>query len=172
MSVWRRLRAAVHVLRRTRNPAGRAEGVNVVGRIEGTRVKDRYIVVSAHYDHIGVRNGQVANGADDNASGTAALFARECFLEPSSANSLILPRSTARVGLRGARASAAYQVDVAALAIDLNMDMIGRDPNDLLYVVGTHTQPFLKPFIGRIAAKAPVILVIGHDDPAQKGIED
>ena len=72
-------------------------------------------------------------------------------------------------GLRGARAFvAAPPVDAASLAINLNMDMIGRDPNDLLYVVGTHTQPFLKPFIERIAAKAPVMLVMGHDDPAQK----
>jgi Zn-dependent M28 family amino/carboxypeptidase len=56
-------------------------------------------------------------------------------------------------------------VDLTAIAINLNMDMIGRDPDNLLYVVGTHTQPYLKPFIERIAAKAPVKLVMGHDDP-------
>jgi hypothetical protein len=151
------------------------KGVNVIGRIEGTRFKDRYIVISAHYDHIGVRSGQVANGADDNASGTAALFAlAKYFSAHRPANSLIFAAFDGEEsGLRGARAFvAAPPVEAAALAIDLNMDMIGRDPNDLLYVVGTHTQPFLKPFIGHIAAKAPVILVMGHDDPAQKGIED
>jgi len=48
------------------------------------------------------------------------------------------------------------------------MDMIGRDPKDLLYVVGTRQQTFLKPMIERIAAKAPVTLVMGHDDPTEK----
>jgi len=151
------------------------KGVNVIGRIEGTRSRDRYIVISAHYDHIGVRNGEVANGADDNASGTAALFAlAKYFTAHRPANSLIFAAFDGEEsGLRGARAFvAAPPVDIAAIAIDLNMDMIGRDPNNLLYVVGTYTQPFLKPFIGHVQAKAPVILVMGHDDPTQKGIED
>jgi Zn-dependent M28 family amino/carboxypeptidase len=156
-------------------PQAERKGANVIGRIEGTRSRDRYIVISAHYDHIGVRNGEVANGADDNASGTAALFAlAKYFTANRPANSLIFAAFDAEEsGLRGARAFvAAPPVNIAALAINLNMDMIGRDPNDLLYVVGTHTQPFLKPLIGRIQAKAPVILVMGHDDPTQKGIED
>src|SRR6185503_14518909 len=151
------------------------KGVNVIGRIEGTRNRDRYIVVTAHYDHIGVRNGQVANGADDNASGTAALFALgKYFSTHRPANSLILAAFDGEEsGLRGARAFVASPpVPADSLTVNLNMDMIGRDHNDLLYVVGTTSQPFLKPFIGRIAAKAPVILVMGHDDPAQKGIED
>ena len=50
-------------------------GANVVGRIAGRRQPARHIVVSAHYDHVGVQGGRVFNGADDNASGTAALFA-------------------------------------------------------------------------------------------------
>lgn len=146
------------------------QGVNVVGRIDGTRNPKRYIVISAHYDHIGSRGGQVANGADDNASGTAALFAlAKYFSAHKPANSLIFAAFDGEEsGLRGARAFVAKPpVDAASIAIDLNMDMIGRDPNNLLYVVGTSTQPFLKPFIERIAAKAPVKLVMGHDDPAQ-----
>src|SRR5215470_3924156 len=49
--------------------SAKRHGVNVIGRIVGTRRPDRYIVISAHYDHLGVRNGQVFYGADDNASG-------------------------------------------------------------------------------------------------------
>ena len=76
-------------------------------------------------------------------------------------------------GLRGARAFVAKPpVDVSALLINLNMDMIGRDPNNLLYVVGTYTQPALKPVIERVAASAPVKLTIGHDDPTKKDVED
>ena len=49
-------------------------GANVVGYIPGRSAASRYLVVSAHYDHVGVRNGEIFNGADDNASGTAALI--------------------------------------------------------------------------------------------------
>ena len=50
-------------------------GVNVLGMVQGTERAERWIVVTAHYDHLGVRNGEIFNGADDNASGTAALLA-------------------------------------------------------------------------------------------------
>lgn len=49
-------------------------GVNLVGRIAGRTDPSRAIVITAHYDHVGVRNGEVYNGADDDASGTAALL--------------------------------------------------------------------------------------------------
>jgi len=157
--------------------AGRAgqqterKGTNVVGFINGSRTPRKYIVVTAHYDHIGVRNGEVFNGADDNASGTAGLFAlAKYFTAHKPANSLIFVAFDGEEsGLRGARAFVASPpVDAASLIINLNMDMIGRDPKDLLYVVGTRQQTFLKPMIERIAAKAPVTLVMGHDDPTEK----
>jgi len=152
--------------------AGAAEhhGVNVVGQIAGTKNPKRYIVISAHYDHIGVRNGQVFNGADDNASGTAGLFAvAKYFSGHKPANTLIFAAFDAEEsGLRGSRAFVTKPpVDTASMVIDLNMDMIGRDPNNLLFVVGTFTQPFLKPFIEHIAATAPVKLTMGHDDPGK-----
>jgi hypothetical protein len=50
--------------------------INIVGVIPGcdATLKDEYIVLGAHYDHIGVKNNTVYNGADDNASGSAALI--------------------------------------------------------------------------------------------------
>jgi hypothetical protein len=146
------------------------KGVNVLGLIEG-RNTSRYIVITAHYDHIGVRNGEVFNGADDNASGTAALFAlAKYFSTRKPANSLLFVAFDAEEGgLRGARAFVAKPpVPVESLIINLNMDMIGRDPKDILYVAGTAPQPFLKPFIERIAAKAPVKLTMGYDSSAFK----
>jgi Zn-dependent M28 family amino/carboxypeptidase len=153
-----------------RNGGPDVNGVNVVGQIEG-RNKTRYIVITAHYDHIGVRNGEVFNGADDNASGTAALFALgKYFKAHTPANSLIFVAFDGEEsGLRGARAFVAKPpVPAESMVINLNMDMIGRDPKDLLYVVGTRQQTFLKPMIERIAKDAPVKLVMGHDDPAEK----
>ncbi len=149
-------------------------GVNVVGHIDGTDTH-RYIVVSAHYDHIGARNGVVFNGADDNASGTAALFAvAKYFSAHRPANSLLFVAFDGEEsGLRGSEAFVKQPpIDAHAMAIDLNMDMIGRDPNDKLFVVGTYLQPFLKPLVEKLAAEAPVKVLIGHDDPTQKNVED
>lgn len=72
-------------------------------------------------------------------------------------------------GLRGSLAFVkAPPVDAGAIRIDLNMDMIGRDPTDRLFVVGLHRQPALRPFVDQIAATAPVKLLIGHDTPGEK----
>lgn len=150
--------------------AGR-RGVNVVGRIDGSRQPRRYIVVGAHYDHLGTRNGQVFNGADDNASGTAALFAiGKYFADHKPVNSVIVVAFDGEEsGLRGSQAFVRQPpVDASLLSINLNADMIGREPNDRLFVVGTALQPFLKPHIDAIAAKAPVKLLTGHEDPKQK----
>jgi Zn-dependent M28 family amino/carboxypeptidase len=150
--------------------AAEREGVNVVGTIEGSRMPRRYIVVSAHYDHIGVRNGEVFNGADDNASGTAALFAiAKYFSTHKTTNSLLFAAFDAEeTGLRGSQAFVKNPpVDAASISIDLNGDMIGRDPNDKLFVVGTALQPYLNTHVEAIAGKAPLKLLIGHEDPKQ-----
>jgi len=150
-------------------------GVNVMGVVPGRQTDARYIVLSAHYDHIGVRNGTVFNGADDNASGTAALFTLAAYFKahPTAHPLLFAAFDGEESNLRGSTAFVAKPpVPADRLAIDLNMDMIGRDPNDKLFVVGTHTQPELLPIIQRVAASAPVHLIAGHDDPAMKDVED
>jgi Zn-dependent M28 family amino/carboxypeptidase len=155
--------------------ASERQGINVLGYIPGTRTPDKYLVITAHYDHIGMCRGALCNGADDNASGTAALFALAAHFKANPpAHSLIFAALDAEEsGLRGARAFVAKPpVDPSALLINLNMDMIGRDANNLLYVVGTYTQPLLKPVIEKVAAGASITLKMGHDDPTQKTIED
>ena len=107
----------------------------------------------------------------DNASGIAALFAvAKYFSSHTPVNSLIFAAFDGEEsGLRGARAFVATPpVAAASIVINLNIDMIGRDPKDLLYVVGTRQQAFLKPMIERIATGAPVKFVMGHDDPTEK----
>ena len=51
------------------------EGVNLLGRLDGTSRSRKTLLVMAHYDHLGVIDGQIYNGADDNASGVATLLA-------------------------------------------------------------------------------------------------
>ncbi|HUF48366.1 MAG TPA: M28 family peptidase [Vicinamibacterales bacterium] len=150
-------------------------GVNVVGRIPGTRGAARAIVVTAHYDHIGVRNGEVYNGADDNASGTAALLAiAQHFRAHQPAHTFVLAALDAEEGgLRGARAFVASPpVPREAIVLNINLDMIGRDPDDILYAAGPSHYPFLVPYIERVAADAPIKLVMGHDAPGRAGMDD
>ena len=145
-------------------------GVNVIGRIDGKRTNRHYIVVSAHYDHLGVRNGVVFNGADDNASGTAALFSiAKYFAAHQPENSLIFAAFDGEeAGYQGSRAFVKQPpVDAGLLSLNLNSDMIGRAPDNKLFVVGTALQPFLKPYILAVADKAPVKLLAGHEDPKQ-----
>src|SRR5262245_51160370 len=50
------------------------DAANVLGLVRGTRDPDRFLLISAHYDHLGIRKGDLYPGADDNASGVAALL--------------------------------------------------------------------------------------------------
>src|SRR5690606_10601740 len=50
------------------------ESNNVLGYLEGDDLKDELVVISAHYDHVGVENGEIFNGADDDGSGTTGVL--------------------------------------------------------------------------------------------------
>lgn len=144
------------------------QSVNVVGVVRGFADPDRYIVVSAHYDHLGIRNGEIYNGADDNASGTAALLQLAThFVGSPPRHSLVFVAFDAEEdGLRGAHAFVADPpVTRAAMLLNLNLDMVGRNDAGELYVAGTHHYPQLLPFVQRVAAVAEVTLIAGHDTP-------
>lgn len=148
-------------------------GVNLLGVIKGTARPGRFIVVTAHYDHVGMRNGQVFNGADDNATGVAALvaIARHFVKHPPETSLLIAALDAEERGLHGARAlleSDRFATD--AIVMNVNIDMIGRDAANVLYAAGTHHYPALKPFLEG-AAQPPVQLRLGHDEPGAK-VED
>lgn len=150
-------------------------GVNVLGRVAGTGGSRHVIVISAHYDHVGVRNREIFNGADDNASGTAALFALgRYFADHQPAHPLVFAAFDAEEGgLRGARAFVEDPpVALPDIALNLNLDMIARDANDTIYAAGTYHYPFLKAFLEPVAATASVKVLFGHDDPTKTGVED
>ncbi len=150
-------------------------GANVVGYVEGAQTPQTFIVVSAHYDHIGVRGGRVYNGADDNASGTAALLAAaKYFTSHRPQHSIVFAAFDGEeAGLRGSAAFVAHPpVNASAMVLDVNLDMVGRDAAGKLFAVGTFLNPFLKPYIDKVAPTAPVRLLIGHDVPNQPGVED
>jgi Zn-dependent M28 family amino/carboxypeptidase len=141
-------------------------GVNLVARIEGTSSSDKVLVVSAHYDHLGVRKGQVYNGADDNASGVAGLLAvAEAFkARPPRHTVLIVTFDGEESGLRGAKAFVAEPpVPLDKIGLNVNFDMISKNAKGQLYVSGAGPQPWLKPVLEGVAKAAPVKLLLGHD---------
>ena len=150
--------------------AGERKGANLVGVIRGTRNPDRYVVLTAHYDHIGVRNGEVFNGADDNASGVAALLAAaEHFARARPEHSLLFAALDAEeAGLQGAKALMREPpVPVGAMIVNVNMDMVGRDPATGCSRPACYHYPFLKPYLEEVA-QPPVVLAFGHDTPGEK----
>jgi len=145
-------------------------GVNVVGVVRGRRTPDRYIIVTAHYDHLGVRNGQVFNGADDNASGVAALIAAATRLNADKPNHSILFAAfdAEEAGLQGARAFVgAPPVPLDAIVLNVNLDMVARDAGNVLFASGTSHYPYLKPYLDKVA-RPPVVLKFGHDVAGSK----
>lgn len=142
------------------------QGTNVLGVIRGTVAPGRYIVVSAHYDHLGTRDGRIYNGADDNASGTAAALevASSLRARPPAHSVIIALFDGEEAGLRGARAfTDAPPVPLAAIALNINLDMVGRNDAGELYVAGTHPYPQLRAIVDAVRARSEVILRMGHD---------
>ncbi len=126
---------------------------NVLAYIEGSDKKDELIVITAHYDHVGVDHaGVVYNGADDDGSGTVALLeiAQAFALAKAAGHGprrsvLVMPVSGEEKGLLGSRFYSDHPVfPLANTVADLNIDMIGR-------VDTAHAQ------------SAPYVYVIGSD---------
>jgi Zn-dependent M28 family amino/carboxypeptidase len=140
--------------------------VNLIGTIEGRSNPDQYVAVTAHYDHLGVQNGMIYNGADDNASGTAGLMAiAKWFRQNPPDNSILFIAFDAEEqGLRGAR----HFVDNPVVPLDqivmiVNMDMISTNFENELYAVGTYHYEFLKPVVEESTEVAPVNVLFGYD---------
>lgn len=148
---------------------GRVKGVNLLGRIGGTGDSPKTIVITAHYDHEGVKNGEIYNGADDNASGVAALLEMACHYQdkPLEHDLVVALLDAEELGLQGARAfMAAPPVPAEAIALNVNMDMVSRSGDGDIFAVGTRQFPVLKPLAEKAAAMTEgVVLKFGFDDP-------
>lgn len=124
---------------------------NIIAFIEGSEFPEEVVVVSAHYDHVGIKNGEVYNGADDDGSGTVAvmeiaqafqLAKKEGFAPKRSI--LILHVTGEEYGLHGSRYYAENPVfPLKKTVADVNIDMIGRhdkfheDNSDYVYIIGS-----------------------------------
>ncbi|WP_295196903.1 M28 family peptidase [uncultured Brevundimonas sp.] len=158
---------------RTREGVKTFSGVNIVGLIPGTRVADRYIVVTAHYDHVGVNDGQIFHGADDNASGVATMLelAARLKAQPPEHSVLIVALDGEERGLLGAREFVkAPPVPLSSLSLNLNFDMTARAETDgHLWVTGTYQHPNLRPVLEAVVPNGAVSFAFGKDTPQDTG---
>lgn len=130
---------------------GPATGENVLGFISGSDKKDELVVVTAHYDHVGVIDGEVYNGADDDGSGTVAVLGMAKAFAKAKAEGhgprrsmLFMTVSGEEKGLLGSRWYTDHPVfPLDSTVADLNIDMIGRtdtvygDSSSYVYVIGS-----------------------------------
>ena len=143
-------------------------GVNLVGVIPGAVISDQYIVISAHYDHVGARGENIYNGADDNASGVGALLAISEYLRknPPRHNVIIVAFDAEELGLQGAKAFVQNPpVELKKIVLNINMDMVARADQNELIACGTSYNPHLKPLIDNIKPEGKVKIMFGHDNP-------
>ncbi|HYF02784.1 MAG TPA: M20/M25/M40 family metallo-hydrolase [Patescibacteria group bacterium] len=143
---------------------------NVAGIIRGSGNTDEYVVIGAHYDHVGHHAGQpgekdtIYNGADDNASGTTGIILiAEAFSkikERPKRNIVLVAFSGEEKGLYGSRAYVENSpLPIGNCVAMINMDMIGRNHPDSVSIGGqsrslqlaeineAENQAFSKPFI-------------------------
>lgn len=143
------------------------KGVNVLGLIKGSLYPEKYIVISAHYDHEGIKNGQIYNGADDDASGVSALFSfAEYFKNNPPKHSVILAAFDAEeLGLQGSKYFVNHSIiPLKLIMVNLNMDMISRSDKNELFVVGTVHNETLKKVISNHKYSNKINFLTGHDE--------
>lgn len=143
-------------------------GVNVLGQIRGSVEPGQVIVVSAHYDHLGVREGKLYPGADDNASGVATMLAlaRWFRAHPPRHSLLFVAFDGEERGLRGSLAFvAAPPVPLQSMLVDVNFDMVSRNKDGEIFASGLYANPQLRPLLEPVRATAKPAILYGHDSP-------
>lgn len=120
------------------------ESSNIIGLIEGNDpvLKNEYVAIGAHYDHLGIMGGKVYNGADDDGSGIVTIMEVAKTLAKTKSNKrsiLIVFHAGEEKGLLGSR----YLTDNLQLIKDkkivaqINIDMVGRMATDSIYSIGS-----------------------------------
>ena len=124
---------------------------NIWAFIEGSEKPNEIVVISAHYDHVGIKNGEVYNGADDDGSGTVAIMEIAAAFQKAKNEGhgpkrsiLILHVTGEEHGLHGSRYYSENPLfPLANTVADVNIDMIGRrdefhqNSNNYVYLIGS-----------------------------------
>lgn len=147
--------AEARVKLRSKSELGSVRCDNIVGVLHGTdpALKDEYVIVGAHYDHIGVNPGGIVGaGADDNASGVSALLqVAEAFsIAPPRRSVILCFFGSEEDGLHGSKAVAQnLPVPKESVVAMVNLDMIGRGDAKEVAVLGLKQNPALEDVLER-----------------------
>ena len=150
-------------------------GRNVGAVLRGAdpKLRDEWIIVAAHFDHLGVRGGKLYPGADDNASAVAMMLeAARCVKEapaPPKRSVMFIGFDLEEAGLYGSRYFVAHSpVPLDRIALFVTADMIGRSLagicGDHVFVMGTEHTPGLRPWIDQAGRGRPLTVdILGAD---------
>ncbi|WP_460856457.1 M28 family peptidase [Rheinheimera gaetbuli] len=143
-------------------------GINMVAMIPGCRYPQHYIAVTAHYDHLGRSGRKIYHGADDNASGVAAMLELAARLKQScpAYSYVFIATDAEEDGLYGAKAFvAAPPVPLTNIVLNLNLDMVSRaDKRGKLYLTGARRYPAL---IAGLAREYTKLQFLHHRGPTR-----
>lgn len=121
---------------------------NVIGMMEGTEFKDKYILVSAHYDHLGKIGNAIFTGANDNASGISMLLSMASYFvqHPPKYSVLFVAFGGEETGLNGSRHYVENDpiVPLNKIQFLLNIDLMGAGELGIMAVGGTDFPDYLK----------------------------
>jgi hypothetical protein len=140
--------------------------VNLVGFIPGAGQPAHVMVVSAHYDHLGEKDGAVYFGADDNASGVGAMLAIAAHFKahPPEHTIVFAAFDGEEQGLQGAKAFLAkLPFPREQLAFNLNLDMVSHNDENTIFAAGAGHTPALRPLVEQVAKRSTVLVKLGHD---------
>ena len=137
---------------------------NLIAYIPGKSAE--IIVISGHYDHLGVIDNEIYNGADDNASGVAAMLnIAQHYKKTKPDHTLVFAFFDAgELDWQGS----GYFVDHAPfdfrkVLLNINLDMISHNEKNEIYAAGTFTNPQLKKYLTHTQPNVKIML--GHDNP-------
>jgi Zn-dependent M28 family amino/carboxypeptidase len=145
-------------------------GINIAGWVRGTVFPEKYIVVTAHYDHLGKNaTGEIYYGADDNASSVACLLSLAAYFKnnPHPYSIIFVALDKEETGLEGAYNFVQYLQTtnrLASVRFNLNLDMIARSDRNEIFACGIKKNPSFKYVIDEVQSNVNVKLLMGHDE--------
>jgi len=163
--------------------SGTVNASNVLGIVEGSDKKDEYVFLTAHYDHLGIQDGVIYNGADDDGSGTVTVMQMaQAFAQAKRDGNgprrtmVFMTVSGEEKGLWGSEYYSDHPLfPLEKTSVDLNIDMIGRvdterktaDTLNYVYVVGHDKISSELPVVNEAMNKKYTNLVLDYkfDDP-------
>jgi Zn-dependent M28 family amino/carboxypeptidase len=148
---------------------------NVIGYVKGNAEPDSFIVISAHYDHLGKIGDSIYYGASDNASGVACVLAMASYFNkhPQRCSLVFALFDMEEEGEKGAfrfTEQLPSHMSLKKIKLNVNVDMIVRNDDHELFACGVYHYPFLKYLVDETQTLTNTKLLMGHDHG--KGRED